>query len=261
MPETLIESELFGHEKGAFTGASVQRKGKFEAANGGSLFLDEIGDMSPSTQSKVLRALEERVFERLGGNKSIATDVRILSATHRDLQSEIRAGNFREDLYYRLCVVNLRVPPLRERDQDILLLAEHFSQRFSARHERRRDFEITAEAQFRLLEYAWPGNVRELKNVIERAVVLASEGPLDVKDLPEVLRQTTPIASRLSGDSSRFVGMKYVEAKSAFEREYFTAYLDAAGGNLTRAAEAMGVHRQTLQYRLRQLGIRKRWTD
>jgi DNA-binding NtrC family response regulator len=259
MPETLVESELFGYERGAFTGAASQRKGKFELAQGGTLFLDEVGDMSLATQAKVLRALEERVIERLGGNKTISTDVRILAATNKDLPAEIKDGNFREDLYYRLCVVCIQLPPLRERGSDVVLLAEHFCRRFAAIHGHP-ETELTPAAKARLAGYFWPGNVRELKNVIERAVVLSAGGPLDVRDLPESLAAVAPQAHG-TAEFSRFLEMKYLEARGVFDREYFTAFLEACGGNLSRAAEAMGLHRQTLQYRLKQLGIRKKWTD
>jgi DNA-binding NtrC family response regulator len=259
MPETLVESELFGYERGAFTGAVSQRKGKFELAQGGTLFLDEVGDMSLATQAKVLRALEERVIERLGGSKPVATDTRILAATNKDIAAEIKSANFREDLYYRLCVVCINLPPLRERGSDVVVLAEHFCRRFARLHGHP-GAELTPAAQAKLAGYSWPGNVRELKNVIERAVVLSAGGPLEVKDLPEGVTSAAP---QIKGKSefSHFLELRYLEARARFDHEYFSAFLESCGGNLSRAAEAMGLHRQTLQYRLKQLGIRRKWID
>ena len=187
VPETLIESELFGHEKGAFTGAAERRSGKFELANKGTIFLDEIGDMSISTQSKLLRVLQEQKFERLGGTETLAVDVRIISATHRDLEEEIEEGRFREDLYYRIKVVNIKIPPLRHRSEDIPLLVNRFIQYFSEKHQKR-IASISSEAMKLLISYNWPGNVRQLKNVIESAVVLANKEILDTTDLPEEIK-------------------------------------------------------------------------
>src|SRR5580700_3611485 len=183
LPENLIESELFGYEKGAFTGAAQQRKGKFELASGGTIFLDEIGDMNPVTQAKVLRALENRKIERLGGSHAIDVDVRVISATHRDLQGEIAAGRFREDLYYRLRVVALELPSLREHAEDIPLLAASFLRQLGARHGR--DAHLNAQAMEALKQYSWPGNVRELRNALERAVVLSRADEIQAADLPE----------------------------------------------------------------------------
>ena len=187
VPETLIESELFGHEKGAFTGAAERRSGKFELANKGTIFLDEIGDMSVSTQSKLLRVLQEQKFERLGGTETLAVDVRIISATHRDLEEEIEEGRFREDLYYRIKVVNIKIPPLRHRKEDIPLLVNRFIQYFSEKHQKR-IASISSEAMKVLISYNWPGNVRQLKNVIESALVLANNEILDTTDLPEEIK-------------------------------------------------------------------------
>src|SRR5271169_4402525 len=186
LPENLIESELFGYERGAFTGAAQQRKGKFELASGGTLFLDEIGDMNPVTQAKVLRALESRKIERLGGSHSIEVDVRVISATHRDLAAEIAAGRFREDLYYRLRVVTLEIPPLRAHKEDLPLLVESFLAQLGARHSRRAA--LTREAMEGVRRYDWPGNVRELRNALERAIVLSKGDEIGAADLPEEVR-------------------------------------------------------------------------
>ena len=199
VPETLIESELFGHEKGAFTGAAERRSGKFELANKGTIFLDEIGDMSISTQSKLLRVLQEQKFERLGGAETLAVDVRIISATHRDLEEEIEEGRFREDLYYRIKVVNIKIPPLRHRNEDIPLLVNRFIQYFSEKHQKR-IVSISSEAMKHLISYNWPGNVRQLKNVIESAVVLANKETLDTTDLPEEIKhpENTGVTVKIS---------------------------------------------------------------
>src|SRR5580693_443636 len=183
LPENLIESELFGYERGAFTGAAQQRKGKFELASGGTLFLDEIGDMNPVTQAKVLRALENRVIERLGGSSAIEVDVRVVSATHRNLPGEIATGRFREDLYYRLRVVTLELPALREHKEDIPALVDAFLAQFGARHSRK--VKINREALQKLSDQDWPGNIRELRNSIERAVVMAGGNEICPEDLPE----------------------------------------------------------------------------
>jgi DNA-binding NtrC family response regulator len=261
MPTELIESELFGHEKGAFTGASQQRTGKFESAHTGTLFLDEIGDMSSATQAKVLRVVEEREIERLGGSERIPVDVRILSATHKDLTSEIAAGRFREDLYYRLRVVTIELPPLRERPDDIPLLARVFCARVATvYHSDCR--EIAPEAMNLLLEYPWPGNVRELRNVIERSVILCEGGMLRTKDLPDEIRRRPPREeARMESDDAITVTYttNYDEVKDAFERQYFERVLQQAGNNVTRAAEMLGLHRQSLQQKLRRLGISRQY--
>src|SRR5246127_2016531 len=198
LPENLIESELFGYEKGAFTGAAQQRKGKFELASGGTLFLDEIGDMNPVTQAKVLRALENRTIERLGGTASIPVDVRVISATHRDLPAEIRSGKFREDLYYRLRVVTIELPALREHKEDIPVLAESFLQMHAA--VLGRTARLTREAIAAIERYDWPGNVRELKNALERALVLSRGDELGVKDLPEEVATGRALVNRATAN-------------------------------------------------------------
>jgi DNA-binding NtrC family response regulator len=263
LPEPLIESELFGHEKGAFTGATAQRKGKFELADSGTLFLDEIGDMSLTTQAKVLRALELHQFERLGGTKPIAVDVRLISATNKDLSAEIQKGLFREDVYYRLRVVAIELPPLRERRADISVLLNYYAQKFSAKHDLSKR-EFSAEAVARLEEYVWPGNVRELRNFVERCIVLSPHEVIGLQDLPTDLTPSTAVPVGKSVDDARiqhYKQMKYEDARAAFEREYLTSILEDHGGNLSRAAEAMGIHRQTLQYKLKQLGIRRKWSE
>src|SRR5271163_1814618 len=217
LPETLIESELFGYERGAFTGAAQQKKGKFELASGGTIFLDEIGDMNPVTQAKVLRVLENRTIERLGGTQSIPVDVRVISATHRNLPAEIHAGKFREDLFYRLRVVTLELPPLRAHKHDIPLLAEAFLQMHGARlgHTAR----LTREAAAAIEKYDWPGNVRELKNALERSVVLCRGEEIDVPDLPEEVARGEAPAHRNSGERGKngFEEKDFREAKRKFE--------------------------------------------
>jgi len=259
LPDTLIESELFGHEKGAFTGASEQRKGKFELAHGGTLFLDEIGDMNPLTQAKVLRAIEERRIERLGGSASIACDVRLISATHKDLSAEVEAGRFRQDLFYRLKVVTLDIPPLHQHREDLPLLIQSFVSMFAARH-KKSDLALAPEALERLSEHIWPGNVRELRNVIEGCVVLNRSGPIQVADLPVEVRLppragALNLSSAIGGDS--LLSLPYKEAKRKFEVDYIAARLQENNGNVSRTAAEIGLHRQSLQQKLRELGIER----
>jgi DNA-binding NtrC family response regulator len=249
----LVESELFGHEKGAFTGADARRVGRFEAADGGTIFLDEIGDMAPETQAKVLRVSQERSFERVGGTQPIEVDVRIVAATHRDLEREVEEGRFREDLYYRLRVVEIALPPLRERREDIPLLAERFLDQLAERLGRDRK-RLSEEALAGLVRYAWPGNVRELRNVVEQAAVLSSGPAIEEEDLR--LGPRAPSASSGSVDTA----LPFREAKQgaveAFEREYLLRALRAHGGNVSRTAEAIGMVRQSLQQKIRELGLR-----
>ena len=257
LPETLIESELFGYERGAFTGAAQQKKGRFEQAHGGTLFLDEIGDMNPVTQSKVLRALENRTVERLGGTQSIPVDVRVISATHRNLPLAIRDGQFREDLFYRLRVVTLELPPLRAHKEDIAVLAESFVQLHGARLGRTP--RISKEAMKALERYDWPGNVRELKNAIERALVLSRDEELGESDLPEEVRRGVAILPKAAGDGEEF-GLRekdFREAKRKFEVAYLLRQLGAHRWNISRTAATIGLHRQSLQERLRELGVRR----
>jgi DNA-binding NtrC family response regulator len=257
LPETLIESELFGYERGAFTGAAQQKKGRFEQASGGTLFLDEIGDMNPVTQSKVLRALENRTIERLGGTQSIPVDVRVISATHRNLPLAIRDGKFREDLFYRLRVVSIELPPLRAHKDDIPLLAQAFLQLHGARLGR--IARLTKEALATLERYDWPGNIRELKNAIERAMVLCRGEEVGASDLPEEVVKGSPVLPK-SGAADGDLGLSeadFREAKRKFEIAYLRRQLAAHRWNISRTAATIGLHRQSLQERLRELGIRR----
>jgi DNA-binding NtrC family response regulator len=259
LPDSLIESELFGHEKGAFTGAVARRRGKFELADGGTLLLDEIGDMALVTQAKVLRVLEEKQFERLGSSETLTSDVRIVCATHRDLAQAIEASEFREDLYYRIHVVTIEIPPLRDRPQDIESLLEHFAARFTEKYRIEwRGF--TEAARKRLVNYPWPGNVRELRNVVERCVVLSLKGPIDVAELPAELISEAPGVRGAQGADEAWQ-LPYEEARASFEKNYLLQVLERNGGNISQAAASIGLHRQTLQYKLKQLGIRKSWAE
>ena len=257
VPETLIESDLFGHEKGAFTGATEKRLGKFELADKGTIFLDEIGDMSLSTQAKLLRVLQEQKFERLGGTETLAVDVRVISATHRDLEEEIEKGRFREDLFYRIKVVNIKLPPLRSRKSDVPLLANRFVHYFSEKHQKG-VMSVSNEAMKSLMSYHWPGNVRQLKNVIESAVVLSDGEIIDAKDIPE-----EPGASEKSGVAARNIdySISFRDAKRIviedFERDFIKKKLEEFSGNVSRAAEALDMHRQNLQQKIRDLKINK----
>ena len=235
----LLESELFGHVKGAYTGADSDRVGRFEAANGGTLFLDEISEIPASTQVKLLRALESRSFERLGSSKTISTDIRIVAACNRSLKKLAQEGKFREDLYYRLNVIDLHLPPLSERRSDIALLAGKFVKEFSGRNGGRVTG-ISPEATAVLEAYPWPGNVRELRNVVEKMVVLSHGGDLGTDDIPDDIRSPAALASgAAAGDSLE-----------AAEKEKILAVLDECGGNITRAAEKLGISRRTLHRRL-----------
>jgi DNA-binding NtrC family response regulator len=241
LPESLLESELFGHEKGAFTGAHAQRKGKIEMAHRGTLFLDEIGEMSANIQVHLLRVLEEKEFTRVGGNELIKVDVRLVSATNRDLQAAIKSGQFREDLYYRLNVVTIDLPPLRERKEDIPLLAEHFLKRFSAENQKSVTG-FSGEMMDFLVKYPWPGNVRELENTIERAVILAKTPEIQLADL---LQRNSPLVEQVNkGQSLQDV-----------EREHILSVLDETGGNLAKAARILGISRATLYNKSRAYGI------
>jgi DNA-binding NtrC family response regulator len=257
LPETLIESELFGYERGAFTGAAQQKKGKFELASGGTIFLDEIGDMNPVTQAKVLRVLENRTIERLGGTQSIPVDVRVISATHRNLRAEIRSGKFREDLFYRLRVVSIELPPLRAHRQDIALLAEAFVQMHAARLGR--IARLNREALVAIERYDWPGNVRELKNAIERSLVLARGEEISPADLPDEVRTgESPVArSGRDGHDATMSERDFREAKRKFEVAYLTKQLVEHQWNVSRTAATIGLHRQSLQEKLRELNIRR----
>jgi DNA-binding NtrC family response regulator len=256
----LVESELFGHEKGAFTGADARRVGKFEAANGGTIFLDEIGDMAAETQAKVLRVLQEKSFEPVGGNRVVNVDVRVVAATHRDLEAEVKLGRFREDLYYRLKVVEMTLPALRERLEDVPLLAERFIHAVAERLGRAPKH-LSSEALARLTRHAWRGNVRELRNVIERAAVLASGAEITPADL-------ALDGEELPADAATniAIGVPFRDAKritvESFERAYLMRALREHGGNVSRTAEAIGMVRQSLQQKIRELDLRSEdWSD
>jgi DNA-binding NtrC family response regulator len=257
LPENLIESELFGFERGAFTGAAQQRKGKFELASGGTIFLDEIGDMNPVTQAKVLRALENRKIERLGGSHAIDVDVRVISATHRDLQAEIAAGRFREDLYYRLRVVALELPSLREHKEDIALLADSFLGQLGSRHNHRA--RMSREAMDLLRQYDWPGNVRELRNTLERSLVLCAGDEIRAGDLPgEIQDYRGPVLAEKNSEGDTFLDESdFREAKRQFEIVYLKRKLEEHRWNVSQTAAEVGLHRQSLQEKLRELGIQR----
>jgi DNA-binding NtrC family response regulator len=257
LPETLIESELFGYERGAFTGAAQQRRGKFEQAHGGTLFLDEIGDMNPVTQAKVLRALENRTIERLGGSQTIPVDARLISATHRDLPAEIRNGKFREDLFYRLRVVSIDLPPLRSHKGDVSVLAGEFLKMHGSRLNR--CARLSKEAQAALEAYDWPGNVRELKNALERSMVMCRGDEILLSDLPNEVASGQPL-TRQAGATGADAGMNerdFREGKRKFEIAWITKELVSHRWNISRTAATIGLHRQSLQEKLRELGIRR----
>jgi two-component system nitrogen regulation response regulator NtrX len=247
IPEELIESELFGHRKGAFTGAIDERKGKFELADGGTLFLDEIGDMSLKTQAKVLRVLQEQTFQKIGGQQTIKVDVRVLAATNKDLEAEIATGSFRSDLYYRLNVIPIEVPPLRSRGQDIVLLAEHFLRRFAAEAGTPKK-KLSAAAATKLKGYSWPGNVRELRNVIERLAILAPGETIDAEDIQLGTR------GELAPEIAANLTLK--DAREEFEKQYILSRLRELGGNVSRTADALGVERSNLYRKLHAYGIK-----
>jgi len=261
IPEALLESQIFGHERGAFTGAGLRRVGKFEQCNGGTLFLDEVGDMPPALQGKVLRVLQEQAFERVGGSETIRTDVRLIAATHRDLKAWSEEGKFRPDLYYRLGVFTIHLPPLRERGDDLPLLVRHYVRRFG--RELGRDVrDVAPEAFDRLRAYSWPGNVRELQSVLRQALLEARGEVLLPAFLPDSLRRPaeaaegafaleTFVTDRLA---ARTRGL-YAETVAAVERVLLPLVLRHTGGNQLRAAEVLGITRKTLRSRLRELGL------
>jgi DNA-binding NtrC family response regulator len=243
IPETLLESEMFGHERGSFTGADKRRIGKFEQASGGTLFLDEIGDISPLVQTKLLRVLQERTLERVGGNETIAVDVRVIAATNRDLTAEVREGRFREDLYYRLNVVRLEMPPVRLRGSDVLVLANAFLRRFAEDNSKPVE-ELSDGARDKILAHRWPGNVRELENAIERAVVLCEGSKVEADDLPFEAAQPMRGAVRVPGATM-----------AEIERWAILATLEATEGSTTKAAELLDISVRTIQYRLHEYGL------
>ncbi|MEK7866802.1 MAG: sigma-54 dependent transcriptional regulator [Planctomycetota bacterium] len=253
IPETLIESELFGHEKGAFTGATERRKGKFLMADGGTLFLDEIGDMPHGTQAKLLRVLQEQTIEPLGSDKPLKVDVRVVSATHRDLEKGIQEGKFREDLYYRLNVVDIRLPSLSERGNDVLVLARRFLESAARTHGKAVEG-LTTGAERALVSRPWPGNVRELRNVVERAVVLANGARVDEADLVGTVPSSPGVTATAAPVDLSFQDARK-QVLEEFERSYLTAKLKENEGNISRTATAIGMHRQSLQQKLKELGV------
>jgi transcriptional regulator with PAS, ATPase and Fis domain len=238
LPESLLESELFGHEKGAFTGAVTQRIGKFELASGGTVFLDEIGDMSLAMQSKILRVLQEREFERVGGNSLVKVNIRLISATNKNLEEEVRKGNFREDLFYRISVFPLRLPPLRERKSDIPLLASYFINRYSERENKTIE-SIHKDALNVLMKYHWPGNIRELENAIERAVVITSNAEISEKDLP-------PHVATFGNETVDYPDGNLPQWIEKMEIEILRKTLLEFEGNISKAAKKLGIGRATI---------------
>jgi two-component system response regulator AtoC len=280
LPETLLETELFGHEKGSFTGAMTMRKGRFETANKGTIFLDEIGEMTLATQTKLLRILQEREFERIGSNVPIKIDIRVITATNRDLEEEVEGGRFREDLYYRLNVIHIHMPPLRERKDDIPLLVEHFLVKY--RYEPSAiPTTVTEEALKRLVDYDWPGNVRELENAVERAVVLSRGTPITAEHLPftkapkggartleqrreklhadeaeledrrDLLEQDEADAANGTGPN----GASFKDRVASLEKQLIKEALDRAGGNRTKAADELGIYRRLLYAKIKEYGL------
>lgn len=248
IPDELIESELFGHVKGAFTGATQSKIGKLEKADGGTLFLDEVGDMSLKTQAKVLRALEEQRFEPVGSSAPVSVDVRVIAATNKNLDEEMEKGNFRQDLFYRLNVIPFYVPPLRERVEDIPVLTSHFIQEFSQLYGRKPK-EVAPEAMEVLKQYRWPGNVRELKNLVERMVIMTASSRLEVRHLPSVvLKENGPPEEPAEARSLS-------EARLAFDRDYILKKLEENTGNISRTADALGIERSHLYRKLKSLRI------
>jgi Nif-specific regulatory protein len=246
--ETLLESELFGHEKGAFTDAHESRQGKFELASGGTLFLDEIGDLSLGGQAKLLRVLEEKVVVRVGGSRPIHTDARVLAATNQDLGKMVRERKFREDLFFRLNVVSLTLPPLRDRGDDILLLAEHFLKDFCVKA-RRKPPKFTAEARKRLRSHTWPGNVRELRNLMERLAYLSQDEKIDADDLAFILSPGENAHGMVPLD------MPLAAATDRFQAEYIRRHIELCRGNVSDAARRLGMHRSNMYRKMRQLGM------
>ena len=250
----LLESELFGHERGAFTGAASQKPGRFELADGGSLVLDEIGEMPLAAQPKLLRALQENRFYRVGGTETVNVDTRIIAATNRDLREEVAQGRFREDLFYRLNVVPVRMPALRERCDDIPLLVDRFAERISDRMDRER-VKISEAALATLQRWPWPGNIRELDNAIERAVLLCDGNEVVAEDLPLEYREHTGSAPE-AGASDGLLKDRVRQATRKIEHDAIAAALEVTGGNVTQAAKRLGLSRRGLQLKMKELGIR-----
>jgi two-component system nitrogen regulation response regulator NtrX len=250
IPEELIESELFGHEKGSFTGATEKKRGKFDLAHEGTIFLDEVADMSLKAQAKVLRILQEKKYERVGGTKLIATDVRVLAATNKDLEKEMEEGRFRQDLFYRLNVIPLRVPPLRDRKEDIPLLVKRFLKDFSLK-EGDAEKTITGEALAILMRHGWPGNVRELKNIVERLIIMKVGNVIEADDIPLFMKKEQTPEPAIANDAQDSLR----EAKTAFEKQYIAGKLKEYDGNVSRTAEAIGLERSNLHRKIRAYGL------
>jgi two-component system nitrogen regulation response regulator NtrX len=246
IPEELIESELFGHERGAFTGATAKKRGKFDLAHEGTIFLDEVADMSLKAQAKVLRILQEKKFERVGGLSLIATDVRVLAATNKELEKEMEEGRFRQDLFYRLNVIPLKIPPLRDRAEDIPLLVKRFLMEFAAK-EREAEKTITEDALAALMEHDWPGNVRELKNIIERLVIMTPDNVISRNDIPFLEKQEQEIDE----DEDDYSSDSFREAKMDFEKQYLAKKLREFEGNISKTAEAIGLERSNLHRKIK----------
>ncbi|MCA8966564.1 MAG: sigma-54-dependent Fis family transcriptional regulator, partial [Planctomycetes bacterium] len=255
LPETLLESELFGHTKGAFTGAVRDKVGKFEAASGGTIFLDEIGTSSPAFQIKLLRVLQDRVIERVGDTKTVGVDVRIVLATNKDLEQAVASGEFREDLYYRINVVAIEMPPLRERRTDIANLAEHFLRRFAREHGKPA-MHFTDRALQALVDSPWPGNVRQLENFVERAVVLGESPEVDLRDLPKAVVAAAATAAATDDGLGDGPILPLKEALAGPERRIIERALAHCDGNREKAARVLGINRSTLFHKLRKYGIR-----
>jgi transcriptional regulator with PAS, ATPase and Fis domain len=251
LPETLLESELFGHEKGAFTGATQKRIGRFEEADGGTIFLDEIGDFSPGIQVKLLRILQDKEFQRLGLNLTLKTDVRVIAATHRNLEEAMKSGNFREDLYYRLNVISIHLPPLRDRREDIPLLVDYFLKKYSKENQKPIS-DISKEVRALLLRYPFPGNVRELENLIERAVVLCREEMITTQDLPFHLREEK--SEKEWGFPKKEKSLP--ESLEEVERDLIIKALHQHHGIQTQAAESLGISERVLRYKMKKYRIR-----
>jgi len=243
LTETLLESELFGHEKGAFTGAVARRKGKFEMAHGGTLFLDEVGDVSPKLQLDLLRALEDRKFHRVGGSETIEVDVRVIAATNRDIKKAVADGSFREDLYYRLDVIQVKLPPLRERKEDILGLVEHFLERLGA--ELQRNLRVSPDAMAALLAHDWPGNVRELRNVLERGAVVAQGDVIRHEDLG------------LAESASRSPAPTSLSSLDEVEKRHIAVILAHCSGNVSQSARVLGIDRVTLYNKMKKYQLKR----
>lgn len=250
IPEELIESELFGHEKGSFTGATEKKRGKFDLAHEGTIFLDEVADMSLKAQAKVLRILQEKKYERVGGTKLIATDVRVLAATNKDLEKEMEEGRFRQDLFYRLNVIPLRVPPLRDRKEDTPLLVKRFLKDFSLK-EGEVEKTITGEALAILMRHGWPGNVRELKNIVERLIIMKVGNVIEADDIPPFMKKEQTPEPEIVEDAMGSLR----EAKIAFEKQYIAGKLKEYDGNVSRTAEAIGLERSNLHRKIRAYGL------